>query len=268
MKFKQHDLHVYKVILWPLVTSNDLWPPWKINEVIYSPSATYIPSLKFKQHLILEISCLQGFGDLTSGDLKWPLTSMKNNRDHLLTKGYQRAKFEVQASFTSWDIVFTRFYKVFRLWPLVTSNDLWPPWKTIGIIYSPRATNVLSLKFNHLSLLEISCLQSFHTLTSGDLKWPLTSMKNNRDHLLTKAYQRTKFEVQATFTSWDIVFTSQGVTYTHTHTHTHTHTRHHHRIDSFGLRQGIKCLSVWLSRCLFLVWKFTRIWCTQRQYPS
>ena len=106
----------------------------------------------------------------------------------------------------------------------MTSNDLWPPWKTIGIIYSPRATNVLSLKFKHHSLLEISCLQSFDTLTSGDLKWPLTSMKNNRDHLLTMAYQRTKFEVQATFTSWDIVFTSQGVTYTHTHTHTHPHT--------------------------------------------
>ena len=200
------------------MTSNDLWPLCKINEVIYSPSATYILSLKFKQHLILEISCLQGFRDLTSGDLKWPLTSMKNNRDHLLTMAYQRTKFEVQASFTSWDIVFTRFYKVFRLWPLVTSNDLWPPWKTIGIIYSPRATNVLRLKFKHHSLLEISCLQSFDTLTSGDLKWPLTSMKNNRDHLLTMAYQRTKFEVQATFTSWDIVFTSQGVTYTHTHT--------------------------------------------------
>ena len=141
-----------------------------------------------------------------------------------------------------------RVYKVFGLWPLVTSNDLWPPWKTIGIIYSPRATNVLSLKFKHHSLLEISCLQSFHTLTSGDLKWPLTSMKNNRDHLLTKAYQRTKFEVQATFTSWDIVFTSQGVTYTHTYTHTyiHTHTHTHTHTPSpshrflQGLRQGIK----------------------------
>ena len=189
--------------------------------MIYSPSATYIPSLQFKQHLLLEISCLQGFSNLTSGDLKWPLTSMKNNRDHLLTKGYQRAKFEVQASFTSLDIVFTRFYKVFKLWPLLTSNDLWPPWNTIQIIFSPSATYILSLKFRQHSLLEISCLQRFHTLTSGDLKWPLTSMKNNRDHLLTKAYQRSKFEVQATFTSWDIVFTSQGVTYTHTYTHTH-----------------------------------------------
>ena len=42
--------------------------------------------------------------------------------------------------------------------------------------------------------------------------------------------------------------------YTRTHTHTHTHTRHHHRIDSFGLRQGIKNLSIdihyWRTRDL------------------
>ena len=102
----------------------------------------------------------------------------------------------------------------------------------IQIIFSPSASYIPSLKFRQHSLLEISCLQSFHTLTSGDLKWPLTSMKNNRDHLLTKAYQRTKFEVQATFTSWDIVFTSKA-SHTHTHTHARTHTHTH-------LRQGIK----------------------------
>ena len=143
--------------------------------------------------------------------------------------------------------MFTRFYKVFRLWPLVTSNDLWPPWKTIGIIYSPWATNVLSLKFNHLSLLEISCLQCFHTLTSGDLKWPLTSMKNNRDHLLTKAYQRTNLWSSSYFyfLRYRVYKPRRHIhththTHTHAHTHTHTHTRHHHRIDSFGLRQGIK----------------------------
>ena len=53
-----------------------------------------------------------------------------------------------------------RVYKVFILWPLVTSNDLWPPWKTIGHIYSHRATNIPSLKFRQLSLLQISCLQA------------------------------------------------------------------------------------------------------------
>ena len=196
------------------MTSNDLWPPWKWIGIIYSPRATNIPSLKFRQLSLIEIPCLQGFQTLTTGDLKWPLTSMKNNRDHLTTKGYQHTKFEVQATFTCWDTVFTSFsdfdlwwpsndlwppwrnnrdhlptkglptyqvwssanfhllryrvYKVFRLLPLVTSNDLWPPWKTIGIIYPPRATNILSLKFRQLSPVEIPCLQGFQTLTSGD----------------------------------------------------------------------------------------------------
>ena len=35
--------------LWPLMTSIDLWPLWKTIDFIYSSSATYIPSLKFKQ---------------------------------------------------------------------------------------------------------------------------------------------------------------------------------------------------------------------------
>ena len=45
---------------------------------------------------------------------------MKNNRDHLLTKGYQRAKFEVQAWFTSWDIMFTKFWYFDLWWPQMT----------------------------------------------------------------------------------------------------------------------------------------------------
>ena len=232
---------------------------------------------KFEVHstftnLRIEITCSQCFQTLTSGDIKWPLTSMENNRDLC----------EVPSSFTFWDTcnMFTRFlvfylwwpqmtfdlhrkqqessthqglstnqvwssgnfqllryrvYKVFSLLPLVTSIDLWTQWKIIGIIFPPRAINIPSLKFQQLSLIEITCLQGFQTLTSGDLKWPLTSMKNNRDHLLIKGYQHTKFEVQATFTSWDIVFTNKA-----SHTHIHTHTRHHHRIDSFGLWQGIK----------------------------
>ena len=58
---------------------------------------------------------------LTSNvDLKWPLNFMKNNRNYLLTKYYLHTKFEVQATFTSWDIVLQSFYTL-------TSGDLkWP----------------------------------------------------------------------------------------------------------------------------------------------
>ena len=45
---------------------------------------------------------------------------MKNNWNHLLTKGYQRAKFEVQATFTSWDIMFTKFSYFDLWWPQMT----------------------------------------------------------------------------------------------------------------------------------------------------
>ena len=50
------------------------------------------------------------------------------------------------------DIIPITSYKKIARKSLVTSNDLWPPWKTIGIIYSP--------KFKHLLLFEISCLQA------------------------------------------------------------------------------------------------------------
>ena len=100
---------------------------WPLNfcekqyEIICSPSTTYIPSLKFKQHLhSWDIVFTKLLGTLTSGDLKWPLTFMKNNRDHLLTKDYRRAKFEVQATFISWDIMFTKFSYFDLWWPQMT----------------------------------------------------------------------------------------------------------------------------------------------------
>ena len=184
---------------------------------------TYLESSS-SNYYWLETLCLQSFQTVSSVDPKWHLTSMKNNRDHLLNKGYLKTKFEVHATFISWDNVFTMFsdfdlwwhqitfdlhgkqygssthqgiptyqvwssgkfhllryrvYKVFSLWPLVTSNDLWPPWKTIGIIYVPRATNIPSLKFQQLSLIDITCLQGF--------------------------------QVQAIFTYWDTVFTRFSV---------------------------------------------------------
>ena len=44
---------------------------------------------------------------------------MENIRDHLPTKGYQHTKFEVQATFTYWD-VFTRLSDFDLWWPHMT----------------------------------------------------------------------------------------------------------------------------------------------------
>ena len=122
------------------MTSNDLWPPWKTIGIIYSPSATNVLSLKFKQVLLCEISCLQGFtrfSDFESGDLKWPLNCSEKPIGIIYSP---RATNVLSLKFNIFHflkhIMFTKF-SYFDLW----WNDLWPPWKTIWIIYSPRPTN-------------------------------------------------------------------------------------------------------------------------------
>ena len=133
-----------------------------------------------------------------------------HNRDHLLNKGYLMTKFEVHATFTSWDNVFTRF----------SDFDLWWPKMTFGL----HGKQNRSSTHQGLSTYPVWSSGNFHLLryrvykvfrlwplvTSNDLWWPQMTFdlhENNRDHLPTKGYQHTKFEVQATFTYWDTVFT-------------------------------------------------------------
>ena len=137
--------------------SNDLGPPWKTIEIIYSPRATNTPSVKFQYLSLLEISCLKSFITLISNDLKWP------------------------------------------------------PWKTIGIFYSWRTTYIPSLIVKQHLVLKIPCLQGFTRFSDFDLWWPHMTIdlhENNTNCLLTKCYLHTKFKVQTSFASWDIVFTT------------------------------------------------------------
>ena len=167
------------------------------------------------------------FHILTSGDFKWLLTSTTNNGDHLLNIGHPLVKYENHLCFPSLDTVFTEnhlcfpsldtvftwfsefdwAYMVFRVWPLVSSNDLWPLPKPTGIIYSIWSIYRPSMRSIHVSLLEILCLQSFQSLTSGDLNWPLTNTKNNKDYLPNMEHPQVKYEANPCFPSWDIVFT-------------------------------------------------------------
>ena len=151
---------------WPLTCT-------KTIGFLYLMWYTYIPNMRSVQASLLEISCLQGFHNLTPVDLKWPLTSTKNNRLLVLNVVHIHTKYEICPSFPSWDIVFTRI------------------------------------------------LQCFHNLTPVDLKWPLTSTKNNRLLVLIVVHLHTKYEICPSFPSWDIVFTSRRHD-THTYTHTHT----------------------------------------------
>ena len=112
---------VYKVFtIWPLLTANDLWPLPKTIGFLYLIRYTYIPNMRFVQVSLLEISCLQGFHNLTPVDPKWPLTSTKTNRLLVLNKVHLHTKYEICPSFPSWDIVFTRFSQFDPCWPQMT----------------------------------------------------------------------------------------------------------------------------------------------------
>ena len=147
----------YKIFrLWPLVTSNDLWPHWKTIQIIYSQRATYKLSVKFRQLSLLEISCLQGWPPWKTIGIIYPPSAINT----------------ISWSFSNFYCLRYRVYKIFRLWPLVTSNDLWPPWKTIGIIYSPRTINNQVWSTRNINCLKYRVYKVFRLwplVTSNDL---------------------------------------------------------------------------------------------------
>ena len=104
--------------------------------ILYSPNATYIPSLKFEQLSSLEISCLQGFETLTT-------------------------------------------------------DDLWPPWKTIGIIYSLRGTYIPI--WSSCNFCFLRCLQAEASHTHTDTHTPSPSHRflrpSTRNQKLLKGHR-------------------------------------------------------------------------------
>ena len=54
---------------------------------------------------------------------------------------------------------------------------------------------MLSMRSLNVTLLEIQCFQRFDHLTSGDAKRPLSSIKNNWDHLLSMANPYAKYDI-------------------------------------------------------------------------
>ena len=100
------------VITSPLLTANDFWPPPKTKGFLYSMWYAHIPNIRSVQASLLEISCLQGFHNLTPVDPKWPLTSTKNNRVLVLNVVHLHTKYEICPSFPSWDIRLQGFHNL------------------------------------------------------------------------------------------------------------------------------------------------------------
>ena len=164
-------------------------------------------------HVKYEIPCSYPSWDIVFTrfwlfDLLWPQMTFdptKNKRDHLLDMAKPHTQYDIPNIYPSWDIVFTRWFWPFDLSRPQMTFDLQE--KTIGIIYAIWPTHILHMKSLKFTLLEISCFQCFDLLTSCDLKWPLTSTKNDRDHLRNRANPHKKYEIPHIYPSWDIMFT-------------------------------------------------------------
>ena len=142
------------------MTPNDLLSQLKTIGFLYSMWYSNRPNMRSVQVSMLEISCLQGFHNLpllTPNDL-WPppktigflysmwytyITNMRSVRASLLEISCLQC-----------------FYNVFTIWPLLTPNDLWPPPKTIGFLFSMWHSYIPNMRSVRASLLEISCLQA------------------------------------------------------------------------------------------------------------
>ena len=102
----------------------------------------------------------------------------------------------------------------------------------------------LCLQSVQASLLEISCLQDSHILTSADFKWPITSTKTNRLLVLDMGHPHVTYEICPSIPTWDMVCTR----FSHVHLHQMTfdlHQKHWHHLlnlgrSLWGLKKHIK----------------------------
>ena len=143
-------------------------PKWPLTHLL---RGIYIPSFMFKQLLLLEISCLQDFGTLTSSDLKCYLPNQTCQSYYVLFfRTVHIAITAREVSFLPWEssTPYTTFWKKRTTMDNsrlkhkkleaninMTSNDFWPPWKTTGIIYSHWTTYVPSSGNFHLLIYRV-----------------------------------------------------------------------------------------------------------------
>ena len=147
-------------------------------------------------HFYLDISQLQGFQSLTSGDLKWPLTSTKNNRVLSL-------KSEKCRSLLSRDFVFTSRLRGFR--SLISGNLKWP-------LTSTKNDRVLPLNMTNLYQPSLPWYIAITKFLVFDLWWPQMTFGLHQNHrvlslnMTNLAY--TKYEKCPSLLYRDIVITS------------------------------------------------------------
>lgn len=90
--------------------------------------------------------------------------------------------------FVSW-----RVYKVFRLSPLLISNNLAPPQNTMGFLHSSIHMVRQHTKYEVNQLSNLSYKVS--KVSEFDLSWPLNLKEMDRVHLLYQVHPHIKYEV-------------------------------------------------------------------------
>jgi len=169
----------------------DIWStdPKSIG-FFYSIRAIILWSFKAQGLRVLELLSENGFHSSGHCDLDlWP-TDPKINRGLQLNKSYHPMKFECLS------LKGTRVIegKLFSLFGSVTLTfDLLTP-KSIGFLYSIRATTLWSLKALAQRVLKLLSGNGFHSSSHCDLDlWP-TDPKINRGLLLNQGYHPMEFE--------------------------------------------------------------------------
>ena len=139
---------------------------------------TFIQNMRSVQASLLEIlftRLLQCFYNLTPVDPKWPLTSTKNNRLLLLNEALLHTKYEICPSFSSWDIVFTRFLQCFH--NLTPVDPKWP---------------LTSTKNNRLLLLNVIHLHTKYEICPSIPSWDIVFTSRHHDtHTHTHTHTHT-----------------------------------------------------------------------------
>lgn len=170
---------------------------------------------------------------------RWPPPN--TNTGHYIQHGAHAR--EVWDSYRFLSSMRYHVYKAFRVWSPATKNDLWSPQNITEIMKLSPSIHMSSFTFIHIFLLEIPCS---HSLTSGNLKWPLTSTRAHRDHLLSGVTRQVhaKYQIHQSFPlkisclqafqSWPLVIS-----------------------NNFDLNHNSKGPSTW---CWALTWHTSHIW--------
>lgn len=161
----------------------DLWWPQMTSD-FHQKGIGFFQYDKFRYHTKYEVSIdvfeILFTRFLTSGNLKWPLTSTKNKWVLPLNMINLDTKYVNCPSFPSWGTLFQTIFKFFVIhlwWPQLLNR--WPLPKTIAFIFRVMRINAKCEKYPCFLPWDNHLYKVLKFWPTGDLTWPLTFTKKN-----------------------------------------------------------------------------------------